>query len=188
MSEKLQQAIAATRAGDKREAQQLLADLLEENPNDEHAWFLLGNLVDSPEKRKAYLGQALAINPQNAKAKQQFGQVQREIANAPVMTRSSEMDIEAITDADSADAADWLDEQVGEAASDDDILAVMDSIHDAEADDTEETEKQLAPVETAVIPTPSPQTEREKQLQQYNYILAFLIFLIVVVLIFLFLL
>ena len=177
MSEKLQQAIAATRAGDKREAQQLLADALEENPNDEHAWFLLGNLVDSPEKRKAYLGQALAINPQNAKAKQQFGQVQREIAATPVMARNAEVEIDAIDDEAAADMPDWLDDS----ASDEEIPEVVNE---------GEAETAVAKVATAVTPSPKSdvQIEREKQLRRYNLMLAFLVFAIIVVLVFLFVL
>ena len=178
MSEKLQQAISATRAGEKREAQQLLAEILDENPNDEYAWFLLGNLVDSPEKRKAYLGKALAINPQNQKAKQQFSQVHREIAAAPTMARSAEMEVEPIDDEELADMPDWLDEQLSDSTSDDDIVEVMDTILDDE-------EAEVAAVTTAVATPPKSdaQADREKQLRRYNMMLAILVILIILVLI-----
>jgi hypothetical protein len=84
MSDKVQEEITATRAGEKRSAQLLLTEELQENPNNEHAWFLLGNLVDSPEKRMAYLGKTLAINPQHQKARQQFSQIYSQHEAAPV--------------------------------------------------------------------------------------------------------
>ncbi len=178
MSDILQQAIAATRAGDTREAQQLLADELEANPENEYAWFLLGNLVDSPEKRKAYLGKALAINPQNAKAKQQYGQAQRQIASAA----SLDMDEAVELTAEDSDVPDWLEQldadSTATAVSDDDILETVEDTVEERASVV--AEKALVPA----VSTPS-KTEQERQLQRYNLMLIFLVLLIIVVAIFL---
>jgi hypothetical protein len=71
MSVKLQQAIQAARAGDAKNAQFLLAQDIEENPENPHSWFLLSLLVDDPEQKKAYLDNVLALDPDHEKAKAQ---------------------------------------------------------------------------------------------------------------------
>ena len=182
MSEKLQEAIAATRAGQKREAQFLLTELLQENPNDEYAWFLLGNLVDSPEKRMAYLGKALTINPDNEKARQQLYQVQRQtIASEsdaePIRVMVKEDEETAVVE-DMAEIPDWLTE---EEVTDDDILETIDTILDEE----EAAEADTKAKETAVA-TPTPavtKSDHDRQLTQYNQMLAFLVILIIITLI-----
>ena len=178
MSDKLQQAIVATRAGDTREAQQLLADELEENPDNEYAWFLLGNLVDSPEKRKAYLGKALAINPQNEKAKQQYGQVQRQIAATPSLDMDEVAEVELAAAEGASEVPDWLDQldedSTAEEESTADALETMDDIADKSAEAVEEKA-----VATAV--STSSKSDRERQLQRYNLMLIFLVLLIIVV-------
>lgn len=77
MNQKLQQAIVAARAGRKREAQLLLAQLLQDNPQEVHAWYLLSLLVESPEKQRAYLGKVLALDPDHEKARQQLSGLQK---------------------------------------------------------------------------------------------------------------
>lgn len=180
MSEKLQQAIDATRAGQKRDAQFLLTEALAENPNDEHAWFLLGNLVDSPEKRKAYLGKALAINPQYEKAKQQYAQVQQLVMTVPEMGQDDDFAEEPST------LPDWLEDEfdsdsVAETSTAADTIENMDIVVAGD-----ESKTDIVPVKTAVTPTTtSASTNREQQLRRYNYMLAFIVLLIIVVLIFL---
>ncbi len=78
MNEKLQQAIAAARDGQSTEAQLLLTQLLQEDPNDVQAWFLLSNLVDSEQKKTAYLGKVLALDPQHEMAAQALARLQTE--------------------------------------------------------------------------------------------------------------
>jgi len=76
MSQKLKQAIAATRAGQSKEAQVLLAQVLQENPNNTQAWYLLSLLVDSPSKKQAYLNKVVALDPTHEKAEQALVQLQ----------------------------------------------------------------------------------------------------------------
>lgn len=97
MNEKLQQAIVATRTGQKREAQRLLTEVLKEDPENAQAWFLLSHLVDSKEKQVAYLGKALALDPQHQKAKQRLARLRavhltatREVEEAPVVEKEVE--------------------------------------------------------------------------------------------------
>jgi hypothetical protein len=76
MSQKLQEAVAAARAGETETAQRLLASLLLENPDEVHAWFLLSHLVESESKQIAYLKKVVALDPTHAKARQRLKQVQ----------------------------------------------------------------------------------------------------------------
>jgi hypothetical protein len=76
MNQALQEAIAATRANDKRKAQLLLANNLKENPEDVQSWYLLSMLVDSKEKQALYLGKALALDPGHAKAQERLTRLQ----------------------------------------------------------------------------------------------------------------
>lgn len=69
MDEKLQQAIVAARTGDGQTAQALLAQALENDPNNAEAWFLLGNLVESDARQAAYLQKAVALNPDHPQAR-----------------------------------------------------------------------------------------------------------------------
>jgi tetratricopeptide (TPR) repeat protein len=192
MSEKVREAIAATRAGQKREAQLLLAEALQENPNDGNAWFLLGNLVDSPEKRLAYFGKALAINPDNAKAKRQLVQAQRQItamsgAQAePVVVMVEEEKVTAVAD-DLSELPDWFADQVDddltEEAVEDGPLEKTDVIGEEEV---AEPKQEMVAAKTAVSTPAKPtttKTNREQQLRSYNQILAFLVILIIIVLI-----
>jgi hypothetical protein len=82
MSQKLQEAIIAARAGNTQDAQRQLAEILQENPNEVHAWFLLSHLVDSETKQKAYLQKVVTLDPTHAKARQRLAQLQA----APVKT------------------------------------------------------------------------------------------------------
>ncbi len=89
MHPKLQQAIVATRAGKKSEAQLLLIETLQSNPEDANAWFLLGHLVE-PEKRQiAYLEKALDIEPGHVKAKQRLMQLGAIPVPAPIVAEKA---------------------------------------------------------------------------------------------------
>ena len=70
MDEKLKDAIAAVRAGDKDTAQRQLTALLDEDPQQDQGWYLLSLLVDSPQKQAAYLSKTLSLNPLHEKAKE----------------------------------------------------------------------------------------------------------------------
>lgn len=83
MSSKLKQAIAATRAGQSKEAQILLTQVLKENPNQVQAWYLLSLLVDSPAKQQAYLQKVVALDPTHEKAQELLAQSQSTSAPAP---------------------------------------------------------------------------------------------------------
>ncbi len=76
MDQVLAEAIAATRANDKRKAQLLLANNLKENPESVQSWYLLSMLVDSKEKQALYLGKALALDPHHPKAQERLTRLQ----------------------------------------------------------------------------------------------------------------
>jgi cytochrome c-type biogenesis protein CcmH/NrfG len=87
MELKLQQAIVATRAGRTDVAQHLLTQLIRENPNDANAWFLLGHLVDTPERQSRYLQKTVELDPGHAIAKQRLIQLEDSPIPAPVIVQ-----------------------------------------------------------------------------------------------------
>jgi hypothetical protein len=68
--ESLRQAIIAFHAGRKDEARRLLSRILETDPRDEEAWLWMSTVADTDEQRIRCLGQVLAINPDNAAARE----------------------------------------------------------------------------------------------------------------------
>lgn len=72
MSTPLDQAIAAARKGNTQKAQQVLAGYLSTAPDDDQAWYLMSQLVDSDARRAAYLGKTLALNPWHERAWAEF--------------------------------------------------------------------------------------------------------------------
>ncbi len=69
MSDLLQRAIFAIQDGRERYGQNLLKQLLEQEPDNDMAWVWLARITSSPEWRQACLRQALALNPDNLEAK-----------------------------------------------------------------------------------------------------------------------
>ena len=65
----LRRGIAATRAGRKREAEQLLRQVIALGPNNEWAWFWLSAVVEGIEAQRECLHRALEINPDNGYAR-----------------------------------------------------------------------------------------------------------------------
>ncbi len=80
MDQRLQQAIASARSGKEKEAQFLLTQLLKDNPEEVHAWFLLSHLVDSEQKQLAYLKKAVAIDPNHEKAAARLSELEASLA------------------------------------------------------------------------------------------------------------
>ncbi len=72
MSNTLQEAIAAARAGDMARAQMLAADVVSDTPDDPNGWYLLSQLVESDARRAAYLSKTLALDPNHPRARAEF--------------------------------------------------------------------------------------------------------------------
>ena len=79
----LKQAVAAARAGRKAEARQLLEHILQANPRHEQAWLWMGAVVETDAERVECLQQVLAINPDNAAAREGLAQLQARVGAAP---------------------------------------------------------------------------------------------------------
>lgn len=65
MAASLELAITAIRSGRKEEGRQLLNLLIQQNPNNEHAWLWMSSVVNTDEQRARCLYHVLAINPDN---------------------------------------------------------------------------------------------------------------------------
>jgi hypothetical protein len=77
MSEKLEQAIMAIKAGDKEAGKQLLLELVESDPEDENAWLWLTQTGGPRAERIGYLQRVLEINPHNDIARRGLAQLQQ---------------------------------------------------------------------------------------------------------------
>lgn len=65
----LQQAIAALKAGRRKQARAILAHLLRQDPHNEEAWLWLSGAVEQDSERLLCLRQVLALNPNNERAR-----------------------------------------------------------------------------------------------------------------------
>jgi hypothetical protein len=74
-NERLQQAIAAARAGNTDEARELVDSLVEENPDNPHALFLRGMLASSQEEQVEYLNRVLELDPDHKAANRRMAQI-----------------------------------------------------------------------------------------------------------------
>lgn len=122
MSDKLQQAIQATRAGDTKSAQFLLTQAIQEDPNNPQSWYLLSLLVGDKEKKQAYLTKVIELDPDHAKAHEQLIAITEmavpdtpeqeavveeiELEAAPVILSSDSPDLEAQDEGETM--PDWM--------------------------------------------------------------------------------
>jgi hypothetical protein len=136
MSQKLQEAVTAARAGETETAQRLLASILEENPDEVQAWFLLSHLVDSETKQMAYLKKTVALDPAHAKARQRLGQLQ-----AGAVVAAAEAEAEAVSLPISTDPFDYEAQSEGDTIPDwmagDEAAITAVLAHEAVADKEE---------------------------------------------------
>ena len=72
MNPRLQQAIAAARAGKTDQAKVLLDRVVLDEPDNVHAWFLLGVISETKEEQVECLNQVLAIDPDHAGAQKRL--------------------------------------------------------------------------------------------------------------------
>jgi len=177
MDEKLKEAIAAVRTGDKVTAQRQLTELLDEDPQQVQGWYLLSLLVDSPQKQAAYLSKTLAIDPNHEKARQQLEALQAAGTMAPTATLDEEtsqpMDVLAQSETDQL--PDWLREESGETAvtavpatpPEEETAVVSEDLPDwlkepAALEDTASPTKAIEESPTVVGKTAEPVTKSEK--------------------------
>lgn len=85
MDLKLQQALAAARAGNPQTAQLYLTELIQEKPNEPDAWFLLSYLVDSSDRQARYLQQVLALDADYGLAREHLARLMTPGVPAPVI-------------------------------------------------------------------------------------------------------
>lgn len=102
MSTSLDQAVAAAKKGNTDKAQHLLAGYLATTPDDDQAWYLMSQLVDSNARRAVYLGKTLALNPWHERAWAEFYSLPPDVIN---MLESSATSTPAATEAVGATAA-----------------------------------------------------------------------------------
>jgi len=68
-AKRLRQGIAAAKAGNKEEAEQILREVVAREPQNERAWLWLSAVVEGVDEQRACLQRVLEINPTNAFAR-----------------------------------------------------------------------------------------------------------------------
>jgi cytochrome c-type biogenesis protein CcmH/NrfG len=160
MSDKLQQAIQATRAGDQKNAQFLLTQAIQEEPNNPQSWYLLSLLIDDKEKKQTYLTKVLDIDPEHEKAHQHLATVTETAVLAPEI--SDEPSVVVATE-----SAEWEAQDAGETLSDwtaVDLPDITDDTREVIADDWDKTETAVAEIilpESAKIEDKQPEERKE---------------------------
>lgn len=173
MSNTLQEAIAAVRAGDMENAQIIAAGIVRDNPDDPNGWYLLSQLVDSDARRAAYLGKTLALDPDHPRARVEFAALPpaltADLAPAAVTTSyerewldktAAVSELPPVTEADIQAAAQRVEAAAAGAAAWDTPTAT-DLIIDERPEDLPEWLQPLAPepvaatVEPAAAPLPA---------------------------------
>jgi hypothetical protein len=79
MTVTMKEAIAAARAGDSERAQLLVAEIIQSDPNDPQAWYLMSQLVDSDARRATYLNKTLQLDPSHERARVEFSALPTEV-------------------------------------------------------------------------------------------------------------
>ncbi len=74
------QAVAAAKAGERKQARTLLRDFLVETPNHEMAWIWLSEVSDDVDVRVYALEKAIAINPARTAVQKKLDKLEEEIA------------------------------------------------------------------------------------------------------------
>ena len=170
MNEQFQQAVVASRAGQIKEAQFLLAQSLQEEPNNADAWLLLSQLVDSNEKQQEYLAKAISLEPEHELANE-YHAAQEDVVVVVVPPIVEEVDdmaeLEAILDADideslpdlddsDADMDDWLTAAVAaDSVEDSDAMESFDAVESVDfAELMEESDEEAeTAVDTPIVPS-----------------------------------
>ncbi len=80
LERKLQQGIAAAKAGDRNTARRLLEEVVDSDPDNELAWIWLASAVTNLKERRACLQRVLQINPQNRRAQEALDKLNARIA------------------------------------------------------------------------------------------------------------
>lgn len=204
MSQQFQEAVAAARAGEKETAQHLLIDILEENPAETQAWFLLSHLVDGQEKQVAYLKKVVALDPTHTKARQRLSQLQPKPVSVEKLPVSAEpFDFEAQAAGDTL--PEWMaDEEtlapavaappvVPAVETPTDIPDWLQTSLDDEADELDKAEeatpelsaveaaRQAAKVKPEPVAAPDPDAVAAEEAERLNQILTVLIILAVLI-------
>lgn len=75
----LRQAVEAAREGERKQARQLLQQLLEEDDTNARAWFLLYHISEDIDEKRMALGMVLEHDPLNEKAQEAFDRLNKRL-------------------------------------------------------------------------------------------------------------
>jgi tetratricopeptide (TPR) repeat protein len=82
----IQQALAAARTGDKTAARQALSQAVRQDPQNAHAWYLLSQVVEQPNRVIYCLEKVLKIDPSNEQAAKRLKSLQPIDSSPPAET------------------------------------------------------------------------------------------------------
>jgi TM2 domain-containing membrane protein YozV len=96
MADKLQQAIAAIKAGDNVTGKTLLIELISDDHRNEQAWLWMTRVVNSIDEKTVCLHNALVINPHNEHARQELARLRASSSSPSVQPESSAPESEQV--------------------------------------------------------------------------------------------
>jgi len=104
------QAIAALEAGRAVESQQLLAQVLRQEPNNEAAWLWMAETVAAPERKRYCIQRASAVNPASEDARRLLAELDGQPAPAVTLVSAPPRRLASVGSAGPAIAEDALPE------------------------------------------------------------------------------
>lgn len=90
----LQQAIAAIKAGNKKQGRALLADILQADYDNEAAWLWLSSVVETDAEKRRCLKRVLDINPDNAHARKGLALLGPEPDTSPAVVATNDIPLD----------------------------------------------------------------------------------------------
>ncbi|MFO7661513.1 MAG: hypothetical protein R6X18_02845 [Chloroflexota bacterium] len=155
MTVTMKEAIAAARAGDSERAQLLVAEIIQSDPNDPHAWYLMSQLVDSDARRATYLHKTLQLDPSHERARIEFSALPTEVIDQLSSFEPSEIEepsaipVEGVSQ---PEPPEWLRPLAPEAETQKPVITSVPS----------PTEEPVLATRENVLLTPSPTTSGQK--------------------------
>ncbi len=149
----LQEAISAARAGDSERAQLLTADVIQRDPDDAQAWYLLSQLVESDARRAAYLRKTLALDPGHVRAQAELDELSPDLFDTQPIVVEAAAGTAVVEE--SVPPIEWVAEEPAEVveAVAPDVEPVAPAVEPLTTTVWEESPAQEAPVEVAYATT-----------------------------------